>query len=241
VRKTRSIALTTEGKSLFDEIKHHFDAIDEATTSLISGNLRSTLFVQMPEFFASEIFLPRITEFSESNRNIDLHLNTLAAGEGISPTADLGIVLTGRRLDDKNAKRIFPIHYIPACSPALYEKLAPLDYENFLPDRILLHKARPRAWEMWAQDAGLTKIPTTQIMLLDSMFALIKAAEEGVGVALIPMPLSHSRFEKGTLVPLFKHTLKTEDYYNVIIQPNARNELSSQALGNWIIKTFATL
>ena len=77
-------------------------------------------------------------------------------------------------------------------------------------------------------------------MLLDSMFGLIKAAEEGLGVALIPMPVSKGRFETGTLVPLFANVLKTEDYYNVITQPNVRNEVASQALWQWIIETFRT-
>ncbi|MFT7128932.1 MAG: LysR family glycine cleavage system transcriptional activator [Gammaproteobacteria bacterium] len=240
VRGTRVIYLTPEGKTLYDDIKLHFCAIDKATTSLKTQKTRSTLFVQMPEFFASELFLPRIAEFSESNKDIDLHLDTLASGEKISPNADIGIILTSRSVDGQSSRHIFPIHYVPACSPELYNQLAPIDFDNFMPDRILLHKARPLAWKMWAQNAGLKTIPTSQIMLLASMFSLVKAAEEGLGIALIPMPLSQSRFDKGTLVPLFKNVLQTQDYYNVISQPNDSNERASRALWQWIIQTFST-
>jgi LysR family glycine cleavage system transcriptional activator len=240
VRGTRSIKLTPEGKAFYDQISGHFDAIDEATASLKYGNRRSTLLVQMPEFFASELFLPRIAEFTELHKDIDLHIDMLATGEKISPKADIGITLSSRLLNKQQSERIFPIHYIPACSPALYESLAPLDHKKFAPDRILLHKARPLAWEVWATNAGFKQLPKTQIMLLDSMFALIKAAEEGLGVALIPMPVSKGRFETGTLVPLFTNVLRTEDYYNVISQPNIRNEAASRALWHWIIETFST-
>ena len=239
-RGTREIKLTQQGKKFYDQINSHFIAIDEASILLKTDSPRSTLFVQMPEFFASELFLPRIAEFSEANKNIDLHLEMLASGEKISPKADLAVILTSRLLDTTHSKRIFPIHYIPACSPDLQRHLEKTQINAFAPDRILLHKARPLAWDMWAQYSGLKKMPQTQIVLLDSMFALIKAAEEGLGVALIPMPLSNSRFETGKLVRLFDGELKSQDYYNVITQPNIDNETSSRALWQWMIQTFST-
>ena len=240
VRGTRSIELSVEGKKLHNRIRLHFDAIDQASTELKSGTRTASLQVQMPEFFASEIFLPRIAEFSERYKTIDLHIDMLDSGKSIDPKTDIGIILTSRGSDNQTSKRIFPIHYVPACSPYLYERLTITELDTFAPERILLHKARPLAWEMWAHNAGLSDIPKAQIVLLDSMFALIKAAEEGVGVALIPMPVSRSRFESGKLVPLFDEILKTRDYYTVITQPNIRNQAASHALWQWIIETFST-
>jgi LysR family glycine cleavage system transcriptional activator len=65
--------------ALYDDIKPHFCAIDKTTASLNTENSMDTIF-QIPEFFASDLFLPQTAEFSELNKDIDLQLGTLASG-----------------------------------------------------------------------------------------------------------------------------------------------------------------
>ena len=62
-----------------------------------------------------------------------------------------------------------------------------------------------------------------QIIFVDSMFALARAAQQSVGIALVPMPVSKAWFESGQLVPLHNTALVTEDYYWMTLNEESSN------------------
>lgn len=72
-RKTRSIALTNDGSLLYEEVSPYLKAIDLATEKIRQSRKRYALQVQMPEFFASELLMPHISEFTSLHTDIDLH------------------------------------------------------------------------------------------------------------------------------------------------------------------------
>ena len=78
--------------------------------------------------------------------------------------------------------------------------------------RCKLHKARPHAWKYWAENAGLAELKPKKIIYVDSMFSLARAAEQGVGIALIPLPVSKDWLESGSLIPVHTKHLVTEDF-----------------------------
>ena len=239
-RMTRRISLTHDGSVLYGEINHYLRAIDEATNKIRKQATRHPLLVQMPEFFASELLMPRMSRFSDAHPSIDLQIEGLGITDDHNPAADINIVLSRKTPKAIKVAKLFPIRYVPACSLAQKEKWEHEGIKELAAIRratILLHKARPDAWNQWAENAGIADLRLKKIIYVDSMFALSRAAEQSVGIALMPLPVSQDWFDSGSLVALHDSHLVTEDYYWLVLNGNS-NKRVALTFWHWLIDTF---
>lgn len=237
-RLTRSISLTDKGEQLYEQVVPHIEAIDESLEKIKANSHRVPLLVQMPEFFASELLMPIIGGFSESNDDIDLQIESMDISGSVNNRADINIILSRKMPAGSRVEKLFPIRYMPACSRALFDDLCNQGFNGLdvLNDcTLLLHKARPNAWTRWAKHAGVGNIRPKQIIYVDSMFALARAAEQSVGVALVPMPVSKAWFDSQALVPLHDIDLVTEDYYWMTLSENSRKQEPADRFWQWIV------
>ena len=153
-RLTRSISLTQDGSHLYREINPYLRAIDNATTKIRRQKTHYPLLVQMPEFFASELLMPRMNEFSEAYPDIDLRIEGIGITDDLNPAADINILLSRKTPNAIKVAKLFPIRYIPACSREQKKKWELEGISELAAIKkatILLHKARPKAWEQWAK------------------------------------------------------------------------------------------
>ncbi|MEQ8409235.1 MAG: LysR substrate-binding domain-containing protein [Gammaproteobacteria bacterium] len=241
MRLTRSIELSDKGMQLYEEVAPYLQAIDDAAIKLKKNANRIPLLVQMPEFFASELLMPIITGFSDQHQDIDLQIESTDSSNKSNPDADINIILSHKTPSAANVEKLFPIRYIPACSRSLYadwKKKGFTGIDAINVSTILLHKARPHAWSRWARHAGIANMKPKQIIFVDSMFALARAAEQGVGIALVPMPVSKAWFDSGSLVPLHSTALVTEDYYWLTLSEKTKNKEAANKFWKWIGKNL---
>ncbi|MEX0963893.1 MAG: LysR family transcriptional regulator [Pseudohongiellaceae bacterium] len=239
-RLTRSITLTQDGSLLYTEINPYLRAIDEATDKIRKTKTRHPLLVQMPEFFASELLMPRMSGFADAHPDIDLQIEGLGITDDLNPAADINIVLSRKTPKAIKVEKLFPIRYVPACSLQLkskWESEGITELAAIQKATILLHKARPKAWEQWAANAGIADLKPKKIIYVDSMFALSRAAEQSVGIALMPLPVSQDWFDSGSLVALHNSHLETEDYYWLVLNGNS-NKRIALTFWHWLIETF---
>ena len=78
-----------------------------------------------------------------------------------------------------------------------------------------------------------------KVIYLDSMFAVARAAERGLGVALVPIPLSASWFNSGALVRPCIGELETTDRYYFVYRSDAAENPDVCALRDWAVATFS--
>jgi DNA-binding transcriptional LysR family regulator len=67
------------------------------------------------------------------------------------------------------------------------------------------------------------------------MSAVVIAAEQGIGVALVPALLSADRFVAGSLVKPFSAELATNESYVILQRPEDRDREDLQEFTQWII------
>ena len=108
-------------------------------------------------------------------------------------------------------------------------------FEDLNGKTLLLHEERREAWERWAAALGLEPIKPARLVRLDTMAAVVLAAEQGVGVALVPSRLSADRFAAGGLVKLFDAELRTNESYVLLQRPEDRSREDLQELTRWIL------
>lgn len=153
------------------------------------------------------------------------------------------LALSRHQLDPQQTTRLFPIYYQPACSPLMKVRLSNSEkgeYQGLEEATLLVHQARPDAWLLWFDFIGVGPIRPRQTIVVDSMYALARAAEQSSGVALIPMPVSRQWFDSGALVRLFAPTLRSADYYWMTVSHDVSGDHALNVLCNWIAKNFST-
>jgi LysR family glycine cleavage system transcriptional activator len=55
---------------------------------------------------------------------------------------------------------------------------------------LIVHEARPKAWAEWSKVSGIDLPDNPKVTRLSSMIAVVRAAEQGIGAALVPVPLA---------------------------------------------------
>lgn len=240
-RKTRSLELTPQGKRLLDDIEPLFEAVDAALSRITAHRARSALRVTLPPFFASELFVPRLASFYERAPGIDIHLDTTDPRPDEHPaSADVSILLAQQApADDLDVHELFALTLTAACSPRIAARVRELGARVFRDVALIVHRSRPHAWTQWAEEAGLDARHVKQIMELDSMYAVVRAAERGLGIALVPTVLSAAWFESGALVRVRELELPTLDRYFFVHRRTDSARAEVNLLRRWAIAEFA--
>ncbi len=238
-RTSRSLVLTEAGRSLLDDIRPLIMRLDEVAARHRMSATRSTLSISVQPFFASEVFIPRLPEFTRSHPDIDIKVDTSdESAEKHPATADVSIRVFRAPPAGFSSDRLFPLRLIPAASPQLRKKMVVTETSISGDVPLLLHDSRPGAWRQWSQSSGVDVPRDASIIRLDSMIAIARAAERGLGAALVPVQLSDAWFESGSLVPLSDHELLTRDaYYFVCRHDDADNE-TIRTLRHWVLQNF---
>lgn len=242
VRTNRSLELTDAGQALFDELDPLMLEIDRVTSRFRARADRGTLRISVQPFFASELFVPRLAEFTAAHPEIDMHIDTSdESPEKHPPSADVSIRVFRKAPAGLAAVAFFPLRLVPACSAALRKKILGRRKTPAGPFPIIVHTRRSNQWQLWSESAGIDMPEPSSIVQLDSTVAVVRAAEQGLGVALVPMPSSTRLFEAGQLVPLYDHEATTPERYYFVSSPEAAATKPVQALRQWVLKTFAPL
>ncbi len=238
-RKTRAVDLTTAGHTLLDEVEPLLEALDRTLTQVARRAGRHTLRVLLPPFFASELFIPRLTSFCCAYPEIDIQMDTRDPRPSLHPpTADVSILLADEVPQGLTSSRLFSLSLTAVCANEHASTVARLGGDVFRQMALIVHKSRPFAWAHWAEEVGLAPPEPKNVIELDTMFAVVRAAERGIGVALVPSALCDSWFRSGALVRIFSVELQTSDTYFLVSRPKDADKPEVRALTNWALSQF---
>jgi LysR family transcriptional regulator, glycine cleavage system transcriptional activator len=235
-RGVRSLTLTDAGAHYLEHISDIFSKLESVTEQLQMRYGRTIIRLNVPPFFANELLLPRLASFSQAREETDIRIETTFSAPKTHPAeADLSIVVGTGPWDGLTVHELFAQSFIAACSPSfLLEN--PIDrFTDLNGKTLLLHEERRDAWERWAQGLQIAPIKPNRLVRLDTMSAVVLAAEQGVGVALVPARLSADRFAAGNLVKLFEAELTTNESYVLLHRPEDRAREDLQELTQWIL------
>jgi LysR family glycine cleavage system transcriptional activator len=239
-RRTRSIALTPVGASLFSQVDPLFRDIERAA-SVFSPRRRERriLHLTLLPFFASELFIPNLGSWTGHDTSIDIRVDNTDDRESEDLRgADAAILLLSVPPRNPCAHALFSLRLAPACAPAVAEGLVTAGPEALREKTLIVHKSRPNAWNRWFAQNGIRQENLSRLIYLDSMYAVARAAERGLGVALVPMPLSEAWFQSRALVKLFEAELETRDRYYFLNRPDDSDDRDILALRDWVLTTF---
>ena len=213
-RGTGDLTLTEAGETLYAELRPVIRDLDSVVSRHRVAAPRRRLSISVQPFFGSELFVPRLPEFLADHPEIDIVVDTSdEAAEKHPASADVSIRVFKSPPKQLSATRLFPLRLVPASTQQFRETLQLKDRRIVSEFPIIVHATRPRAWQKWQRSANVELPRDTPSIHLDSMIAVARAAERGIGAALVPVQLSESWFASGSLVRLFPEELETRDSY----------------------------
>lgn len=239
IRKSRALELTAAGSALLEDIGPLLTALDRSLAQVARRGRRRTLRIRLPPFFASELFIPRLAYFFAEHREIDLQIDTRDPRPSLHPpSADVSILLAETEPQGVRASRLFALSLTAVCAPMHAATVARLGSAVLREMPLIVHKPRPYAWASWAEQVGLEAPEPKNVIELDTMYAVVRAAERGVGVALVPPRLCESWFRCGSLVRIFDTEIATPDTYFLVSRRKDAERPEIHALAEWALSQF---
>lgn len=239
-RGSRELKLTGIGKALYDEVGPLIEQIDTIVAGYKTGGRREAVRMSVQPFFASEFFVPRLKEFTARHPEIDIQVGASDESAEIHPgDADLSIRLFRSAPPGLESRLLFPLRLVPAASKA-FAKSVRLQKQRIVSDfPIIVHETYPKAWKQWTRAAGIELPKDSKVTRLDSMIAVVRAAEQGLGAALVPVPIADQWFLQETIVRLFDTELVADVSYFLIWRPDPGEGDGVARLREWIEENFA--
>ncbi len=239
-RTPRSLRLTSEGKAFYEDIKPLLEELEAGVARHSAQSTMRTLRISVQPFFASELFVPRLNDFLLQHPDLDIRVDTSDETLEKHPdSADVSIRVFSKAPSSLEAERLFPLRLVPAGSPEFYDRIrvrAGRIVSNF---PLVLHDTWPNAWRDWSKRSRLRLPDPKNTIRMASMIAVARAAERGLGAALIPRRLCEAWFDAGGLVQLFDEELETSEAYYIVSRKDDRENRDLQAFTSWVLQEFS--
>lgn len=240
-RISRELVLTEIGRSLYADVDPLIGQLDAAMASYKSGAVKTSIRISVQPFFASEYFIPRLSEFAALHPDIDIQVGTSDESAEKHPAdADLSIRLFRSPPSELPSNLLFPLRMLPAGSPNFMKKLKVKNNKIISEFPIIVHESQAKAWKQWAKEWDMQLPENTKVIRLDSMIAVVRAAQQGLGAALVPVPIGQLWFDEGSIVRLFDKEYVADVSYYLVTKEDKIRDKSVLLLRDWVLQNFST-
>lgn len=238
-RNSRELRLTEIGRLLYSEVGPLIEQLDEIAATYKKGGSGRSIRISVQPFFASEFFIPRLSEFTAEHPEIDIQVGTSDESTEKHPNdADMSIRLFRSPPMDMPTNRLFPLCMQPAGSAEFKRSIKVRKKRIVSEFPLIVHESRPKSWSEWSESSGIELPQDAKITRLDSMIAVVRAAQRGLGAALVPVPVGELWFTEGSIVPLFDEQLVADVSYFLVTRDDRANDKSVERLREWIVTRF---
>lgn len=239
-RTTRSVSINSNGRALYERAKQILDDLEEVELSVTSarrvpfGKLR----ISAPHSFGDLDFSEIVAGFLLKYPKVEIEIafeNRL-----IDPVADgYDLVLRVAEPDEETIlvdHRIMTLDYLLCASPKyLEQKGTPKSAKCLKNHRALslLQTENAGHWTLHGPE-GAVKVSLCPVLSANTMDALLKAATEGLGIALLPEYAIRSELEAGRLKQLLSDYQFPSRMLQVIYPPSRHLSANVQAFTDFV-------
>nr|WKF59596.1 Glycine cleavage system transcriptional activator [Paraburkholderia busanensis] len=194
---------------------------------------RLVLKISVMADFANVWLIPRLETFSAVKPHLDLSItirNTLDVPERYE--TDVGIWHRPVNRDGFQSRKLLDDSVVAVCTPAFFDRHAPLDTDNLA--HVPLLRFAGRSWQEFFDIVGISASAPNHGPMFSDAASLLQAALAGQGVAMLRERLIHSYLRDGTLVRISSARLPSTLPYHVCWrQDNPRREAILQ-FAEWL-------
>ncbi|MDD0975928.1 LysR substrate-binding domain-containing protein [Pseudomonas fontis] len=237
-RERSGLRLTEAGAGVHPALLEAFERIQETLLSLEQIKARQTLTVSTVATFAASWLVPRLGRFNLRYPHIEVRV------EATSNVADL----RRDRVDvalrhglgvypNLQVTRLMAPVLVPVASPALVAASSAIAQPQDCLDYPLLHDSERADWSLWLTAHGVAKDPRAERgSAFEDDFLLIRAAEAGQGLALVPVEYAREEIAAGRLVQVLDKPWPARFAYYVVTRADAMQRDEVKAFVEWVME-----
>jgi LysR family glycine cleavage system transcriptional activator len=232
-RSGNAVRLTLAGQAYFDEVDPAFSRIRSATEAMAGPCCRVSLTLTtslatlwlIPRLAQLEAALPEVNlQMVPSCRVIDLRREQI----------DLAIRYGKGHWPGYAAHHLFDEQAFPVCRPGLLADGTPVD-QALRANRLVVDATYRDEWREWAQAHGLEPPSLEGALALDGSEQLLRAAAEGLGIAIGRRPMVDSLLDEGKLVAPFGTADESGCAYYLIYREDAELSVAARRVARWLV------
>ncbi|MEG0002779.1 transcriptional regulator GcvA [Comamonas sp.] len=236
-RAHQGLTLTEAGASVHPALSQAFTQIAQAVQWLEQTKARQTLTVSTVATFAASWLVPRLGRFNQRHPEIEVRVEATSAladmrqgrvdialrhGLGVYPGLEVTLLMA-------------PV-LVPVARPGLVDSAGPLQSPADCLDHPLLHDGDRADWRLWFAAHGVAEDARAERgTAFEDDFLLIRAAEAGQGIALVPQEYASEEIAAGRLVQVLDKPWPARFAYYLVTQPQARERPAVKAFTDWVL------
>ncbi len=232
-RSTRRVELTSQGARLLGPTSAAFSQLVAAVADLRAGE-RSITISTTPGFGARWL-APRLGRFAALYPDLEITVRHTTQALDLEREGLLASIRWGQgHWPGLLAELIAPAPLMAVASPGLIATRN-LQGTADLTRAPLLHNEDRSEWLEWLLSAGLNPDQARRGLIIDDENALIQAALEGQGVALLSLELVAEPLREGRLVRPFETSLSGRNGYFLVYPPARKDDPRFQAFRDFVL------
>jgi LysR family glycine cleavage system transcriptional activator len=236
-RERLGMRLTEAGASVFPRLREAFLQIDQAMHDLESTKARRSLTVSTVATFAASWLVPRLGRFKHSHPDIEIRVE--ATSELVDLRRDRVDVALRHGLGDYPGLEVLPLMapvLTPVASPGFLKAHGAVIHEaGDCLGYPLLHDGDRADWPLWLKAHGVADdLRAERGSAFDDDFLLIRAAEAGQGLALVPQAYAQEEIAAGRLIQVLDKPWPARFAYYAVTRPGAADRPEVRAFLDWI-------
>lgn len=213
-RAHKSVRLTEAGRALSLVATRLLTELAEVEKSLSVSAPTGRLTVQCLPTFAMHWLMPRLAGLNEVHPDLTVDVTTSIGPVKFDSAFDVAIRRDPAHFSGMNTVPFLQESSVLVCSKN-YLKDKPLTSPDSLEKHVKIQiRAREDLWESWGARFPGERSADIRTITLDHTFAAIQAAEDGLGLVVIPQLFCAKHLQSGRLITPFKDlSIKTGEYY----------------------------
>jgi LysR family glycine cleavage system transcriptional activator len=237
-RKARELRLTKAGESFYQIAEKTIKSYETGFAHFVEQNFSSSIKVSMIPYVANEVVIPQLHHFHENYPDLNLIVESSTHVESLEPgKLDAAIRFGVPPWGDNNIDLISNVKTNLVAAKGYFDK-NPIKTRSDFQKQTLIHiRTQVNDWQRFMDNMTYPFKPKKELFF-DSYDAAIRAAEEGLGIAIGVFPISNNKIREGRLSLLTDQFFSVEEAFYLVTPPNAYKRESYQILLSWLIDIF---
>lgn len=244
-RTTRSISLTDEGEVLYERYRRILDEMRDAEATIVRSceQPRGRLRVSMPHIVAHHLVVPLLPDFSRRFPEIELDIDL--DDRVVDLVAEgLDIVVRSGELSDARliARYIGDQHFVVCGSPKYLERHGIPQKPSDLSKHFCIRFKYPSSGMLapWAFCAPFDQLSLRKDLTFNNTDAGLRAAQDGMGLAHLPVYVARPSMETGALVPVLTSFMVPFGSLALVWPTNRQLSPKVRAFVDFVVTSLAT-
>ncbi|EEX10786.1 transcriptional regulator, LysR family [Ruegeria lacuscaerulensis ITI-1157] len=234
-RDRKRLTLTPAAQDYVAEIRQSLNQIAQASLRLHVTPAGGTLHLAILPTFGMRWLVPRLPDFARLHPDITINMSTRLRPFNFA-TEPFDAAIHFGEPDWPGTERLLlkVERVVPVCAPTLLPSGPPGNAAELLKLPLLHIQTRPRAWQDWFAQQGVTSPSPLPGTVHDQFTTISQAAVHGLGVALLPNYLIEQDLATGRLVAAYSGAVETMGAYYLVWPQSKSDEPSLREFRHWL-------